>query len=259
MKVLISLLDLTILIPVRLDTISRLENILGTTQFLATNLDTKIWVMESAKCKNGFLEKLLDNNIQYSFWEDHDPILYRTKFLNQMTKYVATPFLAVWDADVITPIIQIIKAMELLRTGEADFVYPYEFQFLDTSPILKNLFLQERKIEILEQNAKKMKEMYLPNPVGGAFLANFRAYNEAGLENENFYGWGMEDGERFYRWEKMGYKIKRVSGPLFHLSHDRGINSTYHNVDQKIFKRKEVINVRRKISVNSFQSNDETT
>jgi predicted glycosyltransferase involved in capsule biosynthesis len=98
----------------------------------------------------------------------------------------------------------------------------------------------------LEQNVKKMKEMYPPNPLGGAFLANLKAYKESGLENENFYGWGLEDGERYYRWENLGYKIQRVPGPLFHLSHGRGINSTFHNGDQQLLKRKEIIGIRRK-------------
>ncbi|GHT60450.1 hypothetical protein AGMMS50239_09440 [Bacteroidia bacterium] len=37
--------------------------------------------------------------------------------------------------------------------------------------------------------------MYPPNPVGGAFFCDVKAYKESGLENEQFYGWGMEDGD----------------------------------------------------------------
>jgi len=240
----------TFLILVRLDSIDRLENILETTLFLAMNLETNIFVSECSSYNNGLLEKLLDKKIQYDFYEDNDPILYRTKLLNQMIQTVTTPFVAVWDTDVIVPIVQIIKAIELLQNGEADFVYPYERLFLDTSPILRKLYFKERKIEVLEQNTKKMKEMYLPNPVGGAFLANLQAYKKAGLENENFYGWGLEDGERGYRWENFGYKTQRVTGPLFHLSHGRGINSTFHNSDQHFLKMKEILNVRRNKSIN---------
>lgn len=245
--------QLTFLLLVRLDTIERLENILSVTAFINSSFDMKISVLECTSNNNGLLEKLLNKNIQYSFQEDPDPILYRTKFLNQMIKDVNTPFVAIWDTDVIVPVDQILRALELLRSGEADFVYPYEKQFLDTSPILRKLFLQEGKIEVLEQNAKKMKELYLPNPVGGAFMANLEAYKKAGLENEDFYGWGMEDGERFYRWENMGYRIKRVPGPLFHLSHGRGINSVFHNADQQFIKRKEVVSIRRNSRINGTE------
>lgn len=256
MNKLINFSDLTILIPVRLDTIDRLENTLAVTQFLLSNFETKICVSEYSAYNNGLLEKLLNKKVQHTFHEDHNPILYRTKFLNQMIRAVETPYVAVWDTDVIVHGDQIIKSVELLRNGEADFVYPYEKQFLDTSPILRKLYFEKRKIEILEQNTKKMKDMYSPNPVGGAFLADLKAYIEAGSENEDFYGWGMEDGERFCRWENLGYRIKRVPGPLFHLSHGRGINSTFHNVDQRLIKFKEYNSVRRNKSLDCSQSTD---
>lgn len=241
--------DLTILIPVRLDTIERLENTLAVTQFLLSNFETNIRVAEFSSYNNGLLEKLLDKSIQYSFQEDPDPVLHRTRFLNQMARKVDTPLVAVWDTDVIVSVDQVEKAVEMLRTGEADFVIPYEKQALDTSPIVRRLFLEDGKIETLESCKKKMNEMYAPNPVGGAFLARMEAYREAGLENENFYGWGPEDHERYYRFEKLKYKIRHVSGPLFHLSHGRGINSTYHNDDQQLIKFKEINSVRINKSV----------
>jgi hypothetical protein len=75
-------------------------------------------VSEFSSFNNGLLEKLLDKNIRYSFQEDQDPILYRTKFLNQMIRTVEMPYVAIWDTDVIAD--QIIKALELLRNGETD-------------------------------------------------------------------------------------------------------------------------------------------
>lgn len=250
-------IQLSFLILIRFDTIDRLENILSVTEFLVSHFEAPIIVLESDSFNNGLLEKLLEKNIRYSFQEDHDPILHRTKYLNQMIRSVETPFVVVWDTDVIVPVNQIIKAVELLRNEEADFVYPYEKQFRDTSPILRKLFLESGNINVLEQNSKKMKEMYLPNPVGGAFLANVKAYTESGLENEDFYGWGMEDGERYHRWENQGYKIKRVPGPLFHLSHGRGINSVFHNADQSFYKRKEVLSIQRNRNIDSPNANDE--
>jgi len=238
--------DFTFLFLVRLDTIDRIENLIAVSEFLVLNFDANLRVLECAPYNNHLLEKLLNKKISYDFKEDHNPILYRTRYLNQMSCESNTPFVAVWDTDVIAPIHQIAKSFELLRNDSADFVYPYENHFWDTSLILKKLYLEECNIAVLEQNTKKMKEMYSPNPMGGAFLANLKAYKEAGLENENFYGWGLEDGERFYRWESLGYKIKRVPGPLFHLSHSRGINSTFHNPDQQFFKRKEIYNILNK-------------
>jgi hypothetical protein len=245
MNKLIDLSDTTFLLIVRLDSIERLENIILVTEYIASFFETSTLVLESSPYSNGLLEKLLNKNIRYTFQEDHDPILFRTKCLNRMSSTVETPFIAVWDTDIIAPVIQVRRAVELLRTGGADFVYQYEKLFLDTSPILRKLYMQEPSIEFLEQNINKMKEMYTPNPVGGAFLANIKSYKESGLENENFYGWGLEDGERYYRWENLGYKIQRITGPLFHLSHKRGVNSLFQNIDQQLFKKKEILRIAR--------------
>ena len=239
------LMDVTFLFIVRLDSIDRLENILVSSQYIYSNFQTKIMVSEYSPYNNGILEKLLDRNIIYQFHEDHDPVLFRTRYINQMLSLVETPYVAVWDADVIIEESQIIEAVNLLRNNYADFVYPYEKFALDTSQILRRLFMQEGKLELLKQNIKKMKEMYTPNPLGGAFFADMDAYRKAGLENENFYGWGLEDGERYYRWQILGYRIRRVPGPLFHLSHSRGLNSVFHNSDQKLLKRKEILEVKR--------------
>ena len=57
--------------------------------------------------------------------------------------------------------------------------------------------------------------------VGGAVFAQTEKYLQAGMENEDFYGWGLEDGERHYRWLSFGYRIYRSEGCLFHLSHPR--------------------------------------
>jgi predicted glycosyltransferase involved in capsule biosynthesis len=236
---------ITIIIPCRLDTFERLENILVVTSYLMDKIDIKIIVVEANNSGSGILNKHLNKEIDYVFIHDPDPIFYRTYYINKIAKKVNTQAIGIWDTDIIIPFEQIQKAIDILKNNEADFVYPYDKLFLDTSPILRRMYLKEGNMDVLLKNMKKMKEMYPPNPLGGAYLANMKAYRESGFENENFYGWGLEDGERYYRWEKMGYRIKRVPGPLFHLSHGRGINSTFHDADQHFNKKRELLNVIR--------------
>lgn len=85
-----------------------------------------------------------------------------------------------------------------------------------------------------------MIELYAPNPVGGGFFAQKESYIEAGMENEKFYGWGREDGERINRWKKLGYRYERINGPLFHLTHERGVNSRFHSPNQDNIKSSEI-------------------
>ena len=206
----------------------RLENVLCVTRFLLRELDTQVLLWECASYSNGVLKRLLprDGNLHYEFHEDRDPVLHRTRWLNRMYRAAQTPWVATWDVDVIAEPRQIVASVEALRNGECDFVYPYRKYFLEASPILRELFLRRTDFRILRRNRQKMKRLYFPDPVGGAFFFRKAAYEEAGYENEEYYNWGMEDGERYTRWKKMGYRVKRIDAPLYHLTHPRGLNST---------------------------------
>jgi hypothetical protein len=228
--------DVTFLILVRIDTIERIENLLACTEFLVSNFETQIEVLEVASYNNGIVKRLLSKRVNYAFAEDDDPILFRTKYLNCMLSSVKTPYVAVWDADVLLEIRQILETMNIIRNNQADCVFPYEKKMLDTSLILRKLYLKKKRIDFLSKNADKMKEMYPPVAVGGAFFCKLDSYIKIGLENEDFYGWGFEDGERYLRWKYSEYKVERVKGVLFHLSHPRGINSLFHNKDQSFIK-----------------------
>ncbi len=229
----INLKDVTFLVPVRLDSIVRLENTLISTRYLLKNFDCSILLWEISGYNNGILKRLLDRQIHYSFIEDHDDVFYRTKYLNKMTKTVTTPFLGIWDADVIISKKQILESVERLRTGNFEFVYPYDGTFLDTSDILRSCFLNRRDIRIFQKYKNRMHLIYGKDMKGGAVFVNVKAYKDSGMENENFYGWGSEDFERYERWKNLGYKIGRVDGELFHLTHPRGNNSGYSSVLSK--------------------------
>ena len=234
-----NLRDVTFLVLVSVDSIERVENLSASVNFLLKYFDTNIWVWECGSYNNGFLRKLLKKEVEYRFVKNQDTILHRTYYLNQMTLEVQTPYIAIWDTDVVAHVEQIMETVNLLRSNHADFVFPYNHYLLDTSDILRELYLETGKIQILEENRNKMKEMYPPNPVGGAFFCNREKYIESGLENEKIYGWGHEDGERCMRWDRLQYKIKRVEGPLFHLTHPRGITSHVQHPDQQVIKTKE--------------------
>lgn len=225
----INLSDLTFIIPLRIDSIDRLLNLLMVTDFLLGNFDTNIHILEADEFNNRLITANLPPKINYTFVEDFDPVFYRTHYINEMVKTCTTSYIAIWDTDVITSPTQIINSLKWLRNKEADFVYPYKNKLLDTTKPVRELFFKTRDINLLIKHQNKMKEMYPPNPVGGAFIANKESYVNSGIENTEFYGWGLEDGERFYRWRTLGYEIKRSDGPMFHLTHSRSLNSSFHS------------------------------
>lgn len=229
------LTDVTFLILVRLDSIERLENILCVVERLTYYFKTNILVREADGYNNGIIESLLSRQVQYEFIEDKDPVLYKTRHINQMAVSVSTPYLAIWDADIIPDKNAIIKCMEQLRNKEADVAYPYNGICYDIPKSLKSLYFKKRDIRFLFRHINKMERLYSHALVGGAVIVNKEKYIEAGMENEKHYGWGNDDFDRYYRFVGLGQKIYRINIPLFHLSHSRGDNSKFRSpVSNKI-------------------------
>ncbi len=228
----IDLKDVTFIIPIRLDSIIRLENLLAVTRFLIRNFETNITVIEASDYNNGLLKRLLNKRINYIYYEDKDPVFYRTKYLNIATKQSTTPRIAVWDSDVVIPKEQIFKAVFKLRK-DFDVAYPYDGNFYDTSDIIREHYIQNNSIQILQKNKRKLNKIYGDNLKGGAFIINRDAYIKGGMENENFYGWASEDFDRYEKWIALDFKIFRSQGCLFHLTHPRGINSKFRSNEQR--------------------------
>ena len=233
-----------IFLIVKLDTLERLENTLVVTKYLATHFNANIYLWEVSSYHNGVLENLLPGKVKYFFCQDDDPILHRTRYINRMVSSSTDSFIAIWDVDVIVPVPQVMGALKLLYE-RVDFVYPYKRYFYDTSAELRKLFFETGNVNMLMEQRAFMNELYAPYPVGGVFMANRKSFEKVGMENEEFYGWGIEDGERFHRWHVMGMNVKRIPGPLFHLSHSRGKNSLLKNIDDTIIKNRIRLSLKR--------------
>jgi hypothetical protein len=222
------LTDTTFMIPVRVDTVVRLENLVLCVEYLLKKLDTHIAVLEAAPYNNGFIEQLLKDRVTYLFVEDKDPVYHKTKYVNQLAKEVKTDFLGIWDVDVIVDHEQILDAIQHLRQNLCDVAYPFDGDCYDTSELLRNHYIVHRDLEFLKVNRGKMQLMYnvegVIGAVGGAVFARTDKFRLSGMDNEAFYGWGLEDGERHYRWLSFDFGIYRSPGYIFHLTHTRDSN-----------------------------------
>lgn len=225
--------DLTILIPVRIDSIIRLENLLAVIDYLYSYFTVNIIVLEADRQNNKILAKLLPPTVNHIFEEDLDPVFYRTHYINKMIEYVTTPFVAVWDADVVFPNKQVIEAMKVLRAGLADVVFPYDGRFLDVSKLIREHFIINKNLDSLTKYQDKMNLLYGTEMRGGAFIIDTQLYKKSGVENEFFYGWGPEDWERCERWSNLNYRLKTIEGILYHLSHPRNMNGQHNSDLQK--------------------------
>lgn len=223
-----NLKDITFLIPIRLDSFHRLENLLLSIDFLQKYFDTNIKVLEAYKYNNSILSKLLPENVEYQFVKDRDPVYHRTKYQNMLLEGVETLYIAIWETDIIAYPEAIIECVEKLRRNETEVALPYNGKVMDVTPILREHYAKIKDVEFLHRNAEKMNILYnRTDLVGGAIFLNREAYIKAGKDNESFYGWGNEDFERIIRWETLCYRIFKSDTTLYHLHHTRGENSVY--------------------------------
>lgn len=223
--------DLTFIIPVRVDSEVRLRNLLMVLDYLLGHAPGASFIILEGDVQPKVTGLPEDSRIKYLFIEDDDPVFHRTRYLNRMTRLVRTAFLAVWDTDVLVSGQQIAAALEYLRSGEADFVFPYEGKLFQVSPFFQDIFKSSGELTGLAGFRDVMPTMFGYNSYGGCFIVNREKYIEAGMENEYFYGWGPEDLERVKRWEILGYNIRRVEESAFHFSHPVLDNSRSFNED----------------------------
>jgi hypothetical protein len=234
-----NLKDVTFIIPIRLDSEDRLTNYNIIINHLTNLFDTNIIVFESDEISHEDKLKIHDS-IEYVFEKNGEPLFHRTRILNLMTKMSKTDIICNYDTDVVFMEQQYINAINKVKNGHT-LVFPYDGKFMN---VLKPFFnsIKENKFENLFE---KDMELANPNSFGGAFFFDKKKYFEAGLENENFVSWGFEDNERVVRLNKLGYNISRVPGMLYHLEHERTMNSApnHSNYNKNMMEYNKIHNL----------------
>ncbi len=241
----INLKSCTFIIPVRIESEDRMRNVITVLCYLLENFDTKV-ILKEVDTESVFEKEVLPqikdylgdaiNNLTHVFEKSDDPVFYRMKIINEMLHMDDTPVIANYDGDVLFKPETYIKAVEMIDDGY-DMVYPYgfgEYQkqvFIDddgVSEFLSNDF----DFDILDKKSKMYDAQY-----GHVQFLNRKSYIDAGMENENFRGSSPEDKERYYRFEKLGYKVGRIDDQVYHLEHSRGRNSWPSSVQGNPYMR----------------------
>lgn len=216
----IDLSDVTFIIPVHYDHEDRKENLDLILKNLKDNYDCKIIVGEQGSVKFTYVDCV---HVAFDY-----PHFHRTKMLNVMSSLAGTPIVINYDADVLIPPLQIIEAVNRIRSG-VDFVYPYDGRFARVPRKFYNIVKSFNDVGMLKgQDFKGTREEDMRS-FGGCVAYSKESFFNAGAENEKFISWASEDWERVERYKKLDYKVERVNGVLFHFDHFTGINSSTEN------------------------------
>lgn len=220
----IDLSDVTFTIPVKIESTERAENIKIVVNYLCRNFDTNIIIMEQ---DTGAIPSILkDYKYRYVKCSRSDGLIHRTKMLNDMCKMTTTKYISNYDADVVFTIQQYVDSLNMLRENKSDGVFPYGGDFRNIGGICKNRVLTDSSVNHIIPTEHTCINN---NSVGGAIFWNREVFIKGGMENENFLSWGWEDNERISRFKKLGYRVDRISGYLFHMTHARTHNSWLNN------------------------------
>lgn len=217
--------DVTFTIPVRCEHDDRKNNLELVVCFLQKYFHTNIIIAEQDLTpKLQFMSKFC----QYRFFQSGKREFERTKLLNTMAHMAQTPIIVNYDTDVLFDPEQIIAAVKNIRSGEVDGCYPYDGRFVRIDR--KNFTELQKTISIEPLINIPIKEHEREQvSYGGAIFWDKESFLQGGMENQNMVSYGPEDYERYDRFTKLGYKVGRVPGVLYHINHFVGPNSSGSN------------------------------
>lgn len=216
--------DLTVLIAAQVEHEDRLRNIKFTLGYLRHHFDLNIIVSEQ-DTESKLKDVCEEFDCSYIFTET-DEFFNRQRGVNLAAREATTPVIAHYDADILLRPQQIVGAVEAIKSGQAQMVYPYNGHFYD---------VPEKYFDVINET-KDLRNVNLdectlfnPHSVGGVVMFDREHYWKCGGANEAFKSVGYEDNEINTRFKYLGTKIARTEWPLWHLTHARGETSFNHN------------------------------
>lgn len=221
----------TFIIPVKIDSEKRLENVQITLSYLLKHTDGNIIITEADDVQKLFLNP--NSRIKYYFEQSKPTEFHRTRLINQMLNEVDTEITSNYDADILLPPDAYKIAEHLISTENCDLVYPYGFEQFDQVRVHK----QNYNIDIFKKSLDLKdlpKEILLPGfcRYGHVQFFKTKSYISGYMENENYKHWCPEDEERGIRFQKLGYKVVWFRSPVFHQEHPASTLSPPLNKDE---------------------------
>lgn len=234
-------MDLTFLIPVKLESSDRVKNLITVLTYLIRNYDSQILVREF-DTKSKFNElvlpelikifKKIPDNLKFSYDVQDTKYFHKTKILNDLLEMSTTSVVCNYDTDVILPISSVNKAYEMIISKKSDAVYPYGVGAYQKAVsydenVYKDFVSSEMNnfdIENLQKNSSTAS-----STIGWCQFIRRENYINSFMMNEDFAAWGPEDCELFYRLNLFGNKVDRINDYVYHLEHSRTTDSWFSN------------------------------
>ena len=234
--------DVDVVIPVRIDSPDRLENLdTVLSYFDASFHGHRIAVLEHAATPEA-RACAAAHGADYHFIESRG-CFHKSRIFNLGVALADRPYVLLYDCDVLLPPAALVEARRQLAEDRLDFVYPYNGILLQ----LPRERLRDHGItpsSLLQQLPACVTDRHVALPPGVEFLHGTSAEPSAGAAlmavrrrlvlaggfNENIVSYGCEDTELATRLRILGERVAWLGDySAYHVSHRRGTDSHYNN------------------------------
>ena len=195
-KELVSILtDVDFIFPFRHDSDKRKENLIRVLE----DYKTYCWHSGFIVSEQGVEQTVGIDGFNYVFTKKELPH-NQSKCINDGIKLSNKKYVCVVDSDIILlSYHNIHEAIKLMFLEELDYCLPYT--------------------ECYDLPKFKVRRPWGGLCIGGIYIVDREKFITAGMNNEEFVGWGREDDERHHRLINLGFKFKRYGGTIIHLEH----------------------------------------
>ena len=229
------MMDLTFLIPTKIETEDRLRNIISSVSYLLKHIPAKVIVKEVSNHPTfqfraiPEIRKYVDtSNLTYFYEESSEPWFCKSKVLNDLISASNTKVVANYDVDCILPLSSYHQAYDAINNDHADVVYPYGCGIYQWKAEY-DFQIYEEFINTLDTSTLDKRKSLSNSTIGWTQFINRQVYIDSFMMNENFISWGCEDDEFYYRMSVLGNRIARIDNYAYHLEHSRTPNSWFNN------------------------------
>lgn len=232
---------ISFIIQFKYDSDDRLRNLLRGIIYLNHHFkDSEIIIIDqddNADTLMTYLENYQINNAKVKSLQSEGPF-HRSKVINEGIKLAKNAICLIYDCDILLPVSQ-IEASLLLASNGYDVVYPFtspqydipQEYFIDFQT---NYDFEKIKRDIPHRRWGEPDSLMLQHGHGGfGMMINKDNAGNLSYFNEEFNGWGFEDGEFLYRLDKFGAKVTRAWGPVFHVEHSRTLQHQHLDYTEK--------------------------
>lgn len=230
-------MNLTFLIPVKLESEDRVRNLITVLTYILTKFDAVVSIKEcdfSPKFST-YIEPFLikrfgsiPSNLKYSYEQQHTSFFHKTKILNDLLRESETEIVCNYDTDVLLPESSIFKSYEMIHSGISDAVYPYGCGVYQKA-VVYNQEIFDDFINLLNVYELDKYSTISSSTIGWCQFIRRKNYIDSFMMNENFYSWGPEDCELYYRLNFLGNRVDRINDYVYHLEHSRSTDSWFSN------------------------------